>query len=178
MCTHWKVLQRTGPISVYSCKLRISLQSRPVWEHKIQLFGERSVQAAISFNELADFYLRSNDLEAAQRALKKALKVRDYRSAGGLEMGPRWHRDSGTCIGVALLLSYVADLLISTGCQVWLNTVTELLQLHAKYVCSEQILCCCESGVLCTKRHRGISLAQESLENEARTEGKWHVETR
>ncbi len=93
----------------------IELQNRCV-ELKIQLFGERSVPAAISFNELGDFYLRSNDLEAAQRALKKALKVRDYRSAGGLEMGPRWHRDSGTCTGVALLLSYVADLLISTGC--------------------------------------------------------------
>ena len=58
-------------------------------EIKIQLFGERSIQAALSFNELGESYLRSNDLEAAQRALKKALKVRDYQSVGGLELGPR-----------------------------------------------------------------------------------------
>ncbi len=130
MCTQWTVI-RTGPLSVYWRKLRISLHrrlkptglgtsNRPLQnrcvELKIQLFGERSVPAAISFNELGDFYLRSDDSEAAHRALKKVLKVRDYRLAGGLEMAPRWYRDSGTCIGVVLLLSYVADLLISTGC--------------------------------------------------------------
>lgn len=67
----------------------IQLHNRCV-ELKIQLFGERSIQAALSFNELGECYLRSNDLEAAQIALKKALKVRDYRSAGGLEIGPRF----------------------------------------------------------------------------------------
>lgn len=66
----------------------IQLQNRSL-EIKIQLFGERSIQAGLSFNELGEFYLRSNNLEAAQRALKKALKVRDYNSVGGLELGPR-----------------------------------------------------------------------------------------
>jgi len=121
----------------------IQLQNRCV-ELKIQLFGKRSVQAALSFNELGGFYLRSNNLEAAQKALKKALKVRDYRSVGGSEIGPRWHRDLGTCIGVALLLRFVfVHLLTSSSAmdkgKVWLNTVAELLQLHANYVCSVQI---------------------------------------
>lgn len=115
----------------------IQLQNRCV-ELKIQLFGERSVQAALSFNELGGFYLRSNGLQAAQRALQKALKVRDYRSAGGLEIGPRWHLH-WCCSAVELCRFAFADLLISRGCQNWLNIVTELLQLHAKFVCSVQI---------------------------------------
>ena len=66
----------------------IQLQNRSL-EIKIQLFGDRSIQAALSFNELGELYLRSNNLEAAQRVLKKALKVRDYLSVGGLELGDR-----------------------------------------------------------------------------------------
>ena len=56
---------------------------------KVELFGRRSVQAALSFNELGDWYLKNGNLDAAQQALTKALKVRDDKAFGGLELGPR-----------------------------------------------------------------------------------------
>ena len=56
---------------------------------KVQVHGERSVQAAISFNELGDCYLQLSNLEAAEDALNKALLVRDDRAFGGLAIGDR-----------------------------------------------------------------------------------------
>ena len=58
-------------------------------EPKIRLFTEESTQAALTFNEVGECYLKLNDLPAAEEALTKALRARDNRSHGGLEHGPR-----------------------------------------------------------------------------------------
>lgn len=58
---------------------------------KIRGFGEESIQAAISFNTLGETYLKMgpSKLDDAEKNLKKALRVRDDKAFGGLEMGPR-----------------------------------------------------------------------------------------
>lgn len=56
---------------------------------KVQALGEESVQAALSFNELGECYLKTGNLIEAERALLKALRVRDDRKNHGREEGPR-----------------------------------------------------------------------------------------
>ena len=56
---------------------------------KVQCFGEQSVQAGLSSNEVGECYLKTGDLQKAEENLLKALKVRDDRKFGGLEIGPR-----------------------------------------------------------------------------------------
>ena len=56
---------------------------------KVQVFGEESVEAALSFNEGGESYLKTGKLIEAERALLKALKVRDDRKYQGKEKGPR-----------------------------------------------------------------------------------------
>ena len=56
---------------------------------KVQCFGEQSIQAGLSFNEVGECYLKTGDLQKAEENLLKALKVRDNRKFGGLEIGPR-----------------------------------------------------------------------------------------
>ena len=59
-------------------------------ELKVRLFSERSTQAALSYNELGECYLRLNNLPAAEEALTNALRARDDRGYGGLQLGPRY----------------------------------------------------------------------------------------
>ena len=66
----------------------ISLQKSAV-AIKIRVCGEASVQAALSYNELGGFYLQTHNLDAAEQALKKALRVRDDAEFGGMGQGPR-----------------------------------------------------------------------------------------
>ena len=61
--------QRSGRVDEAVCLQRASL------DIKSRSCGENSVQAALSFNELG--VLRLHDLEAAEHALTKALRVRD-----------------------------------------------------------------------------------------------------
>ena len=56
---------------------------------KVQVCGEESVQAAVSFNGSGECYLKAGDLQRADEHLLKALRVRDDRRSGGLEAGPR-----------------------------------------------------------------------------------------
>ncbi|KAL1860633.1 hypothetical protein Daus18300_009123 [Diaporthe australafricana] len=56
---------------------------------KIRLFGERSVDAALSFNGLGSAFLGAGKLDEAADAYSKSLKVRDDAAFGGLEAGPR-----------------------------------------------------------------------------------------
>ena len=56
---------------------------------KVQVCGEESVQAAVSFNGIGECYLKAGDLQRAEEHLLKALTVRDDRRSGGLEEGPR-----------------------------------------------------------------------------------------
>lgn len=58
-------------------------------ELKIRGFGEASVQAANSFGTLGETYLAMGRLDAAEANMRKALRVRDDKATGGLEMGPR-----------------------------------------------------------------------------------------
>lgn len=56
---------------------------------KIRFHGERSIQAAISFNGLGVAYLEAGKLDEAAAALASALAVRDDTAFGGMEVGPR-----------------------------------------------------------------------------------------
>lgn len=59
---------------------------------KIRAFGEHSIQAAISFNTLAETYVKigsSDELDSAEEGLGKALLVRNERELGGAEQGTR-----------------------------------------------------------------------------------------
>lgn len=56
---------------------------------KVKIYGEQSIQAAISFNGLGETYLEAGRIDDAADALAKALKVRDDKAFGGMEMGPR-----------------------------------------------------------------------------------------
>lgn len=58
-------------------------------EARIRLHGERSIQAAISFNDLGETFLAAGRLNEAADALTKALVVRDDKEFGGMELGPR-----------------------------------------------------------------------------------------
>lgn len=58
-------------------------------QSKVRIFGEHSVQAALSFNGLGETYLVAGRLEEAADALAKSLVVRDDQEFGGLELGPR-----------------------------------------------------------------------------------------
>ena len=55
---------------------------------KIRAFGEESIQAGISYNGLGECLLKAGKLDQAETALRKALKVRDSKENGGLELGP------------------------------------------------------------------------------------------
>lgn len=65
---------------------------------KIRGFGEESVQAANSFNTLGETCLRKGMLDDAEGALRKALRVRDDKAGGGLEMGPRGDMDGARAV--------------------------------------------------------------------------------
>lgn len=58
-------------------------------EAKIRLHGERSIQAALSFNNLGESLLAAGRLDGAADAFAKALAVRDDTAFGGMELGPR-----------------------------------------------------------------------------------------
>ncbi|KAG6360151.1 hypothetical protein INS49_011207 [Diaporthe citri] len=66
----------------------IRLHSEAV-QVKVRLHGERSVHAAISFNNLGETYLAAGKLDEAAAAFAKALAVRDDKAFGGMELGPR-----------------------------------------------------------------------------------------
>lgn len=57
---------------------------------KIRVGGEASVQAAMTYNELGECYPRQQNLDAAEQALMKTLKVRDDVAFGGTGQGPRY----------------------------------------------------------------------------------------
>lgn len=67
---------------------RITRTSEAV-QAKVRLFGERSIQAALSFNSLGETYLEAGRIEDAADAFVKALRVRDDAAFGGMELGPR-----------------------------------------------------------------------------------------
>ena len=56
---------------------------------KLRVYGEESVQAAVSFNSMGESYIKAGRLDDAEEVLQKALYVRDSKVWGGLEMGPR-----------------------------------------------------------------------------------------
>lgn len=56
---------------------------------KVELFGARSVQAALSFHNLGEALLDAGKLDAAAEAYEYALVVRDDQAFGGMEVGPR-----------------------------------------------------------------------------------------
>lgn len=58
-------------------------------QSKVRLFGEQSVQAALSFHNLGGAYLEAGRIEEAADAFAKSLVVRDDQEFGGLEIGPR-----------------------------------------------------------------------------------------
>lgn len=66
----------------------IRLHSEAV-QAKVRLHGERSIHAALSFNNLGETYLKVGRLDEAADALAKALVVRDDKAFGGMELGPR-----------------------------------------------------------------------------------------
>ncbi|KAL2290040.1 hypothetical protein FJTKL_00572 [Diaporthe vaccinii] len=66
----------------------IRLHSEAV-QAKVRLHGERSIHAALSFNNLGKTYLKVGRLDEAADALAKALVVRDDKAFGGMELGPR-----------------------------------------------------------------------------------------
>lgn len=70
---------------------RAAALHREALELKLRAFGEESVQAAMSFNALGYTYLKMgpSKLDLAEENLRKALRVRNDRAFGGLEMGPR-----------------------------------------------------------------------------------------
>ena len=47
------------------------------------------MQAALSYNELGELYLQTHNLNAAEQALTKTLRVTDDAEFGGLGQGPR-----------------------------------------------------------------------------------------
>lgn len=59
-------------------------------EIKVRICGEASVQAAVTYNGLGECYLQTQNLDAAEQSLAKALKVRDDVAFGGMGQGPRY----------------------------------------------------------------------------------------
>lgn len=66
--------------------IRLHMQAVAI---KAKAYGDDSIQAAISFNALGGCLLLAGKLDEAEEALEQALKVRDYKEFGGLELGPR-----------------------------------------------------------------------------------------
>lgn len=58
-------------------------------EARVRVHGERSIMAAISFNNLGETFLAAGRLDEAADALAKALVVKDDQEFGGMELGPR-----------------------------------------------------------------------------------------
>lgn len=58
-------------------------------ETKVNIHGEKSIHAAISFNALGESYLAAGKLDQAEACFRKALRVRDDMAFGGMEIGPR-----------------------------------------------------------------------------------------
>lgn len=56
-------------------------------EARIRLHGERSIPAAISFNNLGETFLAAGRLDEAADVLTKVLVLRDDREFGGMEIG-------------------------------------------------------------------------------------------
>lgn len=68
--------------------LAISLHNQAL-PLKIAGYGPDSIQAAITFNALGECHLKAGNLDQAEENLLKALRVRDNKAWGGLELGPR-----------------------------------------------------------------------------------------